>query len=171
MFIWQIVTSDTKEFHFHKRDFDSKLWIFMKTNVYKRFDPRVMEREECIGINRGLPTMTLRKPGGFSLQIYRSLTGKRQRYSERIICRRPLMWFLNIWDNFPMDLKYVCQQYFTCFLGFIRYNKTFIACGFRKYENLLFIHPRVSYSTLALPSGNMILLGEYICIFPSPVCN
>ena len=23
-----------------------------------------------------------------------------------------------------------------CFLGFIRYNKTFIACGFRKYENL-----------------------------------
>jgi hypothetical protein len=35
------------------------------------------------------------------------------------------MWFLNIWDNVPMDLKYVCQQYFTymCFLGFIRYNK------------------------------------------------
>jgi hypothetical protein len=23
-----------------------------------------------------------------------------------------------------------------CFLGFIRYNKTFIACRFRKYENL-----------------------------------
>jgi hypothetical protein len=48
------------------------------------------------------------------------------------------MWFLNVWDNVPMDLKYVCQQYFTCmcFLGFIRYNKTFIACGFRKYENL-----------------------------------
>jgi hypothetical protein len=35
--------------------------------------------------------------------------------------------------------KYVCQQYFTYmyFLGFIRYNKSFIACGFRKYENLL----------------------------------
>jgi hypothetical protein len=48
------------------------------------------------------------------------------------------MWFLNVWDNVPMDFKYVCQQYFTCmcFLGFIRYNKTFIACGFRKYENL-----------------------------------
>ena len=50
------------------------------------------------------------------------------------------MWFLNVWDNVPMDLKYIyiCQQYFTCmcFLGFIRYNKTFIACGFRKYENL-----------------------------------
>jgi hypothetical protein len=29
----------------------------MKTNVYKRFDPRVMESEERIGINRGLPTM------------------------------------------------------------------------------------------------------------------
>ena len=28
----------------------------MKTNVYKRFDPQVMEREERIGINRGLPT-------------------------------------------------------------------------------------------------------------------
>ena len=45
------------------------------------------------------------------------------------------MWFLNFCDNVPMDLKYVCQQYFTCmcFLGFIRYNKTFIACGFKKY--------------------------------------
>ena len=29
----------------------------MSTNVYKRFDPRVMEGEERIGINRGLPTM------------------------------------------------------------------------------------------------------------------
>jgi hypothetical protein len=31
----------------------------MRTVVYKRFDPRVMESEEriCIGINRGLPTM------------------------------------------------------------------------------------------------------------------
>jgi len=29
----------------------------MKTNVYKRFDPRVMEREERIGINRRLPTI------------------------------------------------------------------------------------------------------------------
>ena len=40
--------------------------------------------------------------------------------------------------NVAVDLKYVCQQYFTCmcFLGFIRYNKTFIACRFRKYENL-----------------------------------
>ena len=48
------------------------------------------------------------------------------------------MWFLNVWDNVPMDLKYAYQQYFTCmcFLGFIQYNKTFIACGFRKYENL-----------------------------------
>jgi hypothetical protein len=26
--------------------------------------------------------------------------------------------------------------FYMCFLGFIRYNKTFIACGFRKYENL-----------------------------------
>jgi len=84
-----------------------------------------------------------RKPHGFSRQSYRSLTGKRQRHSERITCRRPLqwpqpMWFLNVWDNVPLDLKYVCQQYFTCmcFLGFIRYNKTFIACEFRKYENL-----------------------------------
>jgi hypothetical protein len=79
-----------------------------------------------------------RMPRGFSRQSYRSLTGKRQRHSERITCRRPLQWFLNVWDNVPMDLKYVCQQYFTCmcFLGFIRYNKTLIACGFRKYENL-----------------------------------
>ena len=33
--------------------------LFMSTNVYKRFDPRVMEREERIGINRGLPTMRI----------------------------------------------------------------------------------------------------------------
>jgi predicted AlkP superfamily phosphohydrolase/phosphomutase len=42
-------------------------------------------------------------------------------------------------EEFSLEhLKYVCQQYFTymCFLGFIRYNKTFIACGFRKYENV-----------------------------------
>ena len=31
--------------------------LYMSTNVYKRFNPRVMEREECIGINGGLPTM------------------------------------------------------------------------------------------------------------------
>jgi hypothetical protein len=47
------------------------------------------------------------------------------------------MWFLNIWDNVPMDLKYVCQQYFTymCFLGFIRYNKTLIANLFLKIDH------------------------------------
>ena len=45
---------------------------------------------------------------------------------------------LHVGDKVVMDLKYVCQQYFTCicYLGFIRYNKTFIACGFRKYEKL-----------------------------------
>ena len=32
--------------------------LFMSTNVYKRFDPRVMERKERIGINRGLPTFS-----------------------------------------------------------------------------------------------------------------
>jgi hypothetical protein len=77
-----------------------------------------------------------RKPRGFSRQSYRSLTGKRQKHWERITLL--WMWFLNVWDNVPMDLKYVCQQYFTCmcFFGFIRYNKTLIACGFRKYENI-----------------------------------
>jgi hypothetical protein len=77
-----------------------------------------------------------RKPRGFSRQSYHSLTGKRQRHSENITCCG--CGFLNVWDNVPMDLKYACQQYFTCmcFLGFIRYNKTLIACGFGKYENL-----------------------------------
>jgi hypothetical protein len=80
-----------------------------------------------------------RKPCRFSRQSYRSLTGKRQRQSECITCRRPLQWPQpKSWDNVPMNLKYVCQQYFTCmcFLGFIRYNKTLIACGFRKCENV-----------------------------------
>jgi hypothetical protein len=49
---------------------------------------------------------------------------------------RVLIRTLNVWDNVPMDIKYACQQYFTymCFLGFIRYNKTFIAYGFREYD-------------------------------------
>jgi hypothetical protein len=33
-----------------------------------------------------------------------------------------------------------------------------------------FIHPRVSYSLRATPEGNMILVGEYIFIFPEPAC-
>ena len=46
--------------------------------------------------------------------------------------------FLNVWDNVLMDLKYACQQYFTCMclVCFIRYNKTFISWGFRKCENV-----------------------------------
>jgi hypothetical protein len=32
------------------------------------------------------------------------------------------------------------------------------------------IHPRVSYSLRAMPEGNMILVDEYIFIFPEPVC-
>ena len=65
------------------------------------------------------------------------------------------MWFLNVRDNVPMNLKYVCQQYFTCmcFLGFIRYNKTFIAYRFRKYENS-FTHEYIIF-----PLG--IALREY----------
>jgi hypothetical protein len=43
-----IFTSDTKEFHFHKRDFAKTYELFMRTVVYKRFDPRVMESEERI---------------------------------------------------------------------------------------------------------------------------
>jgi hypothetical protein len=42
-----------------------------------------------------------RKPRGFCCQSYRSLTGKRQRHSERITCVRPLQWL----------------QYFTFFLA------------------------------------------------------
>jgi hypothetical protein len=55
--------------------------------------------------------------------LYRSLTGKRQRHSERIICRRPLqwMWLLNVWDNVPVEFKYICQQYFTC-MCFLEYD-------------------------------------------------
>ena len=41
----------------------------------------------------------------------------------------------------------------------------------RVQEIWKFIHPRVSHSTRALPSGNMILLGEWMFIFPSPACN
>ena len=120
-----------------------------------------------------------RKPRGFSRQSYRSLTGKRQRHSERITCRRPLQWtwFLNVWDNVPVNLKYVCQQYFTCmcFLGFIRYNKTFIACGFRKYENfphqhainVYYVHcikfqVRLQLAQLNVRFGNSLTCGRHL---------
>ena len=33
-----------------------------------------------------------------------------------------------------------------------------------------FIHPRVSYLPRVTPEGNMILVGEYIFIFPEPAC-
>ena len=46
----------------------------MKTNVYKRFDPRMMEREERIGINRGLPTM-LKMGHSIVLKEIQHLTG------------------------------------------------------------------------------------------------
>jgi hypothetical protein len=51
-----------------------------------------------------------------------------------------------------MDLKYVCQQYFTCmcFLGFIRYNKSFMASG--KYENINF-HIEALTTGWMIPSG------------------
>ena len=84
----------------------------------------------------------LRKPHGFSRQSYRSLTGKGQRHSERI----PLA---SDRYNVVVDVVFKCLRQRSnglklclpaviymcmCFLGFIRYNKTFIACGFRKYE-------------------------------------
>jgi hypothetical protein len=56
--------------------------------------------------------------------------------------------FLKMHSILIMNLKYACQQYFTymCFLGFIRYNKTFIAYGFRKYENLFTHEYHIWYS-------------------------
>jgi hypothetical protein len=39
----------------------------------------------------------------------------------------------------------------------------------RVQEIWKFIYPQISYSPRALPSGNMILLGESIFIFPSPM--
>jgi hypothetical protein len=50
---------------------------------------------------------------GFPARVIVLWQVKSQRHSERITCRRPLQWFLNVWDNVLMDLKYVCQQYFT----------------------------------------------------------
>ena len=38
--------------------------------------------------------------------------------------------------HYPMTDRLIVRRGYMCFLGFIRYNKTFIACGYRKYENL-----------------------------------
>jgi hypothetical protein len=83
-----------------------------------------------------------RKPRGLFRQSYRSLTGKRRgtRNASLEGDRYNLLWnwFLNVWDNVRLDLYMFASSilHAMCFLGFIRYNKTFIACGFRKYENL-----------------------------------
>jgi hypothetical protein len=81
----------------------------------------------------------MRRPRGFSRRRYRSFDRKTsEALGTHHLQATVTMWFLNIWDNVPMDLEYVCQQYFTYMylLCFIRYNKTFIACEYRKYENV-----------------------------------
>ena len=83
-----------------------------------------------------------RKPRGFSRQSYRSLTGKRQRHSERITCRWPLQFVVDVVfkcliqrsNGLEICLPAVFKMYV-----FSWYNTTFIVCGFRKYENLLHI--------------------------------
>ena len=81
-----------------------------------------------------------RKPRMFSHQSYRYLTGNRQRHSERITLL--WVWFLNVLDNVPMDLKYACRQYFTCtksirsdghcnFLLYISYKTTILQTLFQ----------------------------------------
>ena len=45
--------------------------LFMSTNVYKRFDPRVMESDGRIGINRGLPTMPFKRLEKFASPLNR----------------------------------------------------------------------------------------------------
>jgi hypothetical protein len=66
---------------------------------------------------------------------------------------------------------HVCQQYFKCmsFLGFIRYNKTFIACGFRKYENV-FTH-EYHIPPGRCPQGIWYsCVNKFIFIFSEPAC-
>jgi hypothetical protein len=67
------------------------------------------------------------------------------------------------------------QREIFCVLNVITFwRHVFISlcfCSMRVQEIWKCIHPRVSYSPRVLPSGNMILLGEYIFIFPSPACN
>ena len=56
-----------------------------------------------------------------------------------------------------------------CMWLHVTYNTLYIYCMLVK-EIWKFIHPRVSYSLRATPKGNMILVGEYIFIFPEPAC-
>jgi hypothetical protein len=54
--------------------------------------------------------------------------------------RAIVFWEENVRGTRNASLVFKClrQQYFTCmcFLRFIWYNKTFLACGLRKYENV-----------------------------------
>jgi hypothetical protein len=69
------------------------------------------------------------------------LQGRYHIYKTRVIYTRHVSYIqgrYHIYKTSIIYTKYACQQYFTCmcFLGFIRYDKTFVACGFRKYENV-----------------------------------
>ena len=70
-----------------------------------------------------------------------------------LICQIVFSWILSLNLFFVVDVVFECLRQHSngykiclpavfymyicmCFLGFIRYNKTFIACGFRKYKKL-----------------------------------
>jgi hypothetical protein len=114
-----------------------------------------------------------RMPIEFSCQSYRSLTGTNQRHSERITCRRLLQWFLNFWDNVPMDLSGI----WLLFHGIWFFSGVITCSDFYPLSNQINLvmviniwgiincfvslnKSDASYSPRTMPSWNMILLGE-----------
>jgi hypothetical protein len=115
-----------------------------------------------------------RMPHWFSRQSYRSLTGNRQRHSERITCRKPLQWFLNVWDNVPMNLKYVCQQYFTCMClnSVFSFLLNIYYLSLHQYYMLNSVFSSFKHIIFSITSILYIycMLVREIFIFPEPAC-
>jgi hypothetical protein len=104
--------------------------LFLSTNVYKRFDPRVIEREERIGINRGLPTMVYPTLFSFSRHFvcfeFYSSSGESHRWKEA----RSSITLGNRIFFVMMTITLNKNQNITNF-GFTHINKTIDDFGFQ----------------------------------------
>ena len=64
------------------------------------------------------------------------------------------MWFLNIWDNVPMDLKYACQQYLHICVFLVSF-------GIIKHLEHADIGNMKIYSPTSIIFPSSVALGEY----------
>jgi hypothetical protein len=98
---------------------------------------------------------------------------KRQRHWQRITCRRPLQFVVCVvFECYCHEILFMtlnCAGKWRIRIFYEVMPSLYIYCMLVR-EIWKCIHPKVSYSLRATPEGNMILVGEYIFIFPEPAC-